>query len=276
MKKKTILALVLFAIITISLPLAMDWLIVGNDIPSNVSNSDWVNFFGGYIGAILGSIVSLIGIIATIRYTNRQNKIDRELQIRPYCVVRYVNKREPLKVSEILAGLHIIPDSFESNSIHDAGVIFIKNIGVGPAIEFEFSVNKIRDNPKLFLMIEDRTSSSSVNALLSGSEAAFPICISGDFDPIREEDFIDTGDTGEDGMYRFRLKEEVMLKYRSFDIVINMKYKDMYHNQYYQQISLFANMSVRGRTGEKCEEHVCSISLKEVTNPVRGKQCEGC
>lgn len=273
MKKKTILALVLFVIITISLPLVMDWLIVGNNIPSNVSNSDWVNFFGGYIGAILGSIVSLIGIIATIRYTNKQNRIDRELQVRPYCVVRYINKREPFRAAEILAGLHISTGSLESNSIHDAGVIFIKNVGVGPAIEFEFTVNEINSDSKLSLIMEDRTSSSSASALLSGYEAAFPIRISGDFDPIREEDFIDTG---EDGMYHFRLKEETMLKYKSFDIAINMRYKDMYHNQYCQKISLFALMSIGARPNEKCAEHICTISLKEVTNPVREKQCEGC
>lgn len=61
------------------LPLAIDWFIIGNSFPSNISNSDWVSFFGGYIGALIGAVVSLIGIIITIRYTNEQNKKDREL-----------------------------------------------------------------------------------------------------------------------------------------------------------------------------------------------------
>lgn len=72
-------------------PLVIDWLIIGNSFPSNVSNSDWVGFLGGYIGAIIGAVVSLIGIIITIRYTNEQNKMDRELQVRPYCSIRYVH-----------------------------------------------------------------------------------------------------------------------------------------------------------------------------------------
>ena len=74
----------------IILPLAIDWLIIGNSFPSNIANSDWVGFLGGYIGAIIGAVVSLVGIIITIRYTTEQNKEDRELQIRPYCTVRYV------------------------------------------------------------------------------------------------------------------------------------------------------------------------------------------
>lgn len=60
-------------IITIvSLPLVLDWLIIGNSFPSNIANSDWVSFFGGYIGAIVGAIVSLVGIVATIRFTKAQ------------------------------------------------------------------------------------------------------------------------------------------------------------------------------------------------------------
>ena len=77
-------------IAAIALPLAIDWLIIGNSFPSNISNSDWVGFLGGYIGAIIGAVVSLVGIVITIRYTNEQNREDRELQVRPYCTIRYV------------------------------------------------------------------------------------------------------------------------------------------------------------------------------------------
>lgn len=77
--KKVFIILIVSLICIIMLPLAIDWLIIGNEFPSNIDNSDWVGFFGDYIGAIIGAVVSLIGIIITIRYTNEQNKRDREL-----------------------------------------------------------------------------------------------------------------------------------------------------------------------------------------------------
>lgn len=56
----------------ILVPLAIDWLIIGNNMPSNITNSDWVGFLGSYIGSIVGAIVSLVGIIVTINFTKRQ------------------------------------------------------------------------------------------------------------------------------------------------------------------------------------------------------------
>lgn len=57
----------------------MDKLIVGNDLPSNISNSEWVSFLGSYVGAILGSIASVVGIIITIEYTKKETSRDREI-----------------------------------------------------------------------------------------------------------------------------------------------------------------------------------------------------
>ena len=73
MKKWIIFSLIILSIILVfGIPLAVDWLIIANDVPSNISNSDWVSFLGGYIGAIIGGIVSLIGIGVTIRFTKQQ------------------------------------------------------------------------------------------------------------------------------------------------------------------------------------------------------------
>ena len=89
------------AIAVIVLPLAIDWFIIGNSFPSNISNSDWVGFIGGYVGAIIGAVVSLTGIVITIRYTNEQNREDRELQVRPYCSIRYVSNPNPKSVRKV-------------------------------------------------------------------------------------------------------------------------------------------------------------------------------
>ena len=73
MKSWIIFSLIILSILLVfGIPMIVDWLIIANDIPSNISNSDWVDFLGGYIGAIIGGIVSLIGIGVTIKFTKQQ------------------------------------------------------------------------------------------------------------------------------------------------------------------------------------------------------------
>lgn len=125
MKKKTIFIAALISIILIvGLPLAIDWLIIGNKFPSNIENSDWVGFFGGYIGSIIGAVVSLLGIIITIRYTNEQNKKDRELQVRPYCAIRYVHDNKLRGTNKIIAELPIGCEPEENNGVEYTSIIY--------------------------------------------------------------------------------------------------------------------------------------------------------
>lgn len=115
MRKSLIIYVTISVAIILLLPVAMDWLIIGNSIPSNISNSDWVAFLGSYIGAILGAVVSLVGIIITIQYTNKQNQLERELQVRPYCVVRYVPQGKLTETTNILGELAFSYDSPEES-----------------------------------------------------------------------------------------------------------------------------------------------------------------
>ena len=73
MKRWIIFSLIILSILLVfGIPMIIDWLIIANGVPSNISNSDWVDFLGGYIGAIIGGIVSLIGIGVTIKFTKQQ------------------------------------------------------------------------------------------------------------------------------------------------------------------------------------------------------------
>ena len=80
-KKVILIAITVFIIIVIGVPLFIDWIIIGNSFPSNIDNSDWVGFFGGYIGAVLGGCISLIGIYWTIKFTREENRADREIHL---------------------------------------------------------------------------------------------------------------------------------------------------------------------------------------------------
>jgi len=266
--KKNIIVIIISLVSLLLLPLVINWLIIGNSIPSNISNSDWVSFLGGYIGAIIGAIVSLVGIIITIRYTNEQNKRDRELQVRPYCSIRYVNDNKLVGTNKILGYLPIGCEPQANNGPRYDSILYIKNIGLGPAIEFRFDVDEIDDGREHYLILMQRTSDNmnyAVNLLQPGEEGAFQIIIHFNFDPVKDEDIIKH--EGLEGS-RYVVKHSIMTKYKNFDIVLTLKYSDMFQNDYTQKIILKSNMYMRISKDGKAS-HVCEIYLKESTTPTK-------
>ena len=62
------IAVFIFGIIII--PAIVDWYIIGNEFPSNVSNEDWIAFLGGDIRGVF----TLAGVLLTLRYYRTQEK----------------------------------------------------------------------------------------------------------------------------------------------------------------------------------------------------------
>lgn len=255
-------------IAAIVLPLAIDWLIIGNNFPSNISNSDWVGFLGGYLGAIIGAIVSVAGIVITIRYTNEQNREDRELQVRPYCTIRYVSTPKSVTTKKELSCFMLGCEPKENNGPRYQSVIYIKNIGLGPAIEFKFDVDDIDDGREHYLIIPQQTPeimNNAVNLLQPGEEAIVPVSIWFNFDPITEADIeiVEGAPLG-----KYQIKYGILSKYKNFDIIITVNYYDMYQNEYSQKVKLSSNMYA-SITQEGKAKHLCDINLEEATVPVK-------
>ena len=265
-KKKIIIAILSSVLGVLFLPLAIDWLIIGNKFPSNISDSDWVGFLGGYIGAIIGAVVSLVGIIITIRYTTSQNKKDRELQVRPYCSIRYVHDDKLVGTRKILAQIPIGCEPQENNGPRYTSIIYIKNIGVGPAIEFDFEIDDIDDGRSHYPILMQRTPdtmNNAINMLQVGEEGALPIYVYFNFDPVKPEDIEEREDVG---VGKYFVKPAVMSKYKNFKIVITIKYSDLYHNVFCQKVTLSSNMYMSISQDGKAE-HLCDINLENITNP---------
>lgn len=81
--KKLVRIITVVGLVYLLIPILVDWLIIGNSFPSNVENSDWIAFLGGYIGGAF----SLIGIGLTIWYTSREAHKDRALACAPFLVI---------------------------------------------------------------------------------------------------------------------------------------------------------------------------------------------
>lgn len=183
--------------------------------------------------------------------------------------MRYVNDDKLVGTNKIIVELPIGCEPKENNDPKYTGIIYIKNIGLGPAVEFDFDMDEIDDEREHYPILMQRnadTSNRLVNLLQLGEEAAFPIYIYFNFDKITEDDFLDLG---ESEMSRYIVKYEVMQKYKNFDIVIHIKYYDLFMNTYYQKIILSSNMYVGGKMDEKQADYLCDIKLKEITMPVK-------
>ena len=139
-----ILIILLVVLFTVGLPLVLDNCIIGNSFPSNVSNSEWISFFGSYYGAILGGILSLLGIVYTIRFTREQNRTDRELQIRPYFDIRYRDMSIPVHSDTWLGYAQLTVEDGENTECQSnntgAGLLYLKNVGNGPATNFDCEI----------------------------------------------------------------------------------------------------------------------------------------
>lgn len=78
-KWKIVLAAI---VIVIGVPLFFQYVIVGNEIPSNASNDGWISFFGSYLGGIIGGAATLMGVVYTIKRTKEESDKEREREKR--------------------------------------------------------------------------------------------------------------------------------------------------------------------------------------------------
>lgn len=143
-------------ILTIIVPLFLDFFIIGNSFPSNISNSDWIIFLGSYLGSLIGSFTTLIGIIITLNFTRKQVNYDREfsqkqiaeerdfiltqtnedrrLSLAPYLKYTIIQERTLLDCEYDIDLLHIVDRNYNT---YVNTTIKIKNIGMGPVLDFK-------------------------------------------------------------------------------------------------------------------------------------------
>ena len=274
LKNSKLIIIILISLITVlTIPIILDWLIIGNNFPSNISNPDWVNFFGGYIGAIMGAIATLIGIIITLNYTRKLNRNTQELQVGPYCIIRFVPDSNISSTAMLLGYISIGCEPRSNNGPRSTSIIYVKNIGLGPAIEFKFEASELDDGREHYISLLESTPAlrnRSVNHLQSGEEAAMPIIIYFNFDPITEDDFT----TYEyNGVQEKDLSQNVFKKYKNFDLEITMTYFDIFRNEFVQKIKIGFNMSFK-TVQQKSGEYICTPYKKEVTSPIKSQHAQ--
>lgn len=124
---------VIISIISIIVvPIFMDFFIIGNNFSSNINNSDWVGFLGNYIGSIIGSLTTLIGILITLNFTKHETAEDRRLLVSPYLKFNIGDTKFNIKHDIEISSFIDRDDNTKINA-----TVSIKNIGMGPLLDFE-------------------------------------------------------------------------------------------------------------------------------------------
>ena len=84
MKKKFWIIFGCVIAVLVMFPIVMDHWIIGNNVPSNITNESWVSFFGGYFGAIITGLATFIAFYFTFFQAEKQNNTQKRLAILPY------------------------------------------------------------------------------------------------------------------------------------------------------------------------------------------------
>lgn len=265
MKNRIILRIVSAIILVAGLPLFLDYCIFGNSMPSNLSNTEWASFLGSYLGAIIGAVIALIGVTATISFTSKQNKESNELHVRPYFDIKYKITKEFIGVEKQLGRLAYTNERSarveEGKNQHSYGIIYFKNVGIGPAINCHFENVEINDNRKHGPMLfADSYNVVNVNSLQAGEEGGLLINILWNFDPVEKSSFI-----FEQGEYY--PSQAAMTKYKSHNICFDFIYADILGNVFSQKIRLKVQIGIMHKND--VGHYSADVFLEEVMQPER-------
>ena len=67
-----------YTIVALVLPYILKVAILGNMVPSNISNGDWASFLGSYVGGSLGGLGTLIAVYITIKNSVEIQNLNKE------------------------------------------------------------------------------------------------------------------------------------------------------------------------------------------------------
>lgn len=172
----------------------------------NLSSSDWLSFYGGYLGAIIGAI----GVFFTLYITNKLANYDRTINVETHNEnLRY--SRIPYFLLEESPKEHHDPHFTLSmnkySEFRNEISLVLKNIGEGFATNFYISTIKYNNNG-----INLNFSNGSPEINLINTQSDYEI------------------------KFNFYLEQNEQSKFE--DIFIEIHFSDIFHNTYIQNFNL--------------------------------------
>ena len=250
---------IVISLLLFGVPLLIDWLIIGNEFPSNIENSDWVSFLGGYVGAILGGCISLTGIYWTIRFTREENRADREVHIRPAFDI-YAHHLSEVKENWLGYVLALISDG-DIKDPERMGCVFlrIKNVGVGPALNIDFRPSIVGVECKYLIDFHNNNEKVTTNALMPGEQAGLTIdVLNCKRAPMKQEYQLMDRD------HDVKVLKEILPS--NFRLDLEFLYEDLLCNWFVQKMSFSVSYMLEVNETERTKIS-CDINMVEIGDP---------
>ncbi|MBU5673230.1 hypothetical protein [Paenibacillus brevis] len=106
-------------------------------------NGDWMDFLGGYLGAIIGVVVVYTTVVMQLNAQSKESRENKMFQIRPYLraetIRGYSNNVEQIIFSPATPSDDYISPELANN--FGRGQFKLANIGLGTAIDIHFNVD---------------------------------------------------------------------------------------------------------------------------------------
>ncbi|KHD16016.1 hypothetical protein AWN73_09840 [Clostridium butyricum] len=260
MLKKYYKYIVIFGLILIILPLLINWTILDNKFPSNADNNAWIGFFGSYIGASIGAVITLSGVIITINFTRKESKEDRRLSIAPY--LKYNMLEQTLQQKHDLDIFYCVDN--ENTKINTT--ILIKNIGLGPLINIKISDTYFNDE------CNNRTVIGMPGIIEKNEECLLLVDLRLRLESIPENEVIEDKNEASESIFRFDVPD----KYKNVggQLKFKVSYNDLMNNYYEQniEISVLISLQTNINSPTKWSYTKPELRMKKIENAsIRGE-----
>lgn len=261
MPKKFWCILIASVLIIIALPLAIDWLIIGNSFPSHITNSDWVGFLGGYVGAVISGMLSLVGISWTIRYTREQNRKDRELQIRPALDAWFVSTKQ---FSRGKSWLGYVSVELRDNCCQEiktvgSGLLYLKNVGNGPAMNVIAEATIVESKRPNDVYFVNQNAHVTITSIRPGEEASISIAVKDSIYKPKPELLSWMKNTeARSSVFPERITPP------SFILKVLIKYSDLLNNHIEQELVFKACYVAHCEKLTQTDSYICELNLEHI------------
>lgn len=164
MNKRSIWKWFFIGIGIILMPFILDKLYSTRIYDSHLTISEWASFNGSYIGAIMGGIITLVGVLITIRFTREQADKDRQFQVDQAKKDREFQREQANEERRLAIAPHLKYTMYEKTMIekkHEVDIFYcidkeyntfinatieLKNIGMGALLDlkvFDLTFNNV-------------------------------------------------------------------------------------------------------------------------------------
>lgn len=142
--KQLIFIIIIGIIVIFGIPIIINWGITYVDFSIGDNNS-WLGFWGTWLGAIMGGIITFVGLKITIDYNNKQQSENIRVNFRPYLNIKLsVASGDEYNRSEnkLFINSKEVDTRYFDNEIYT--IFYVKmdivNIGLGSAIDVQLNM----------------------------------------------------------------------------------------------------------------------------------------